>query len=49
MLKDLLYTENTGNTEKVYKLKPKTTKKMSTGSYSSIITLNVNGLVEGKK
>ena len=41
MLKDLLQT---GNTEKDYKLKPKRTKLMSTGSYLSIITLNVNGL-----
>ena len=36
MLKDLLLT---GNTERVYKLKP-----MATGSYLSIITLNVGGL-----
>ena len=41
MLKDLLQT---GNTEKNYELKPKRTKLMSTGSYLSIITLNVNGL-----
>ena len=41
MLKDLLQT---GNTEKVYKLKPKTTKLMAMGSYLSVITLNVNRL-----
>ena len=40
MLKDILWT---GNTEKVYKLKPKTIKQMAMGSYLSIITLNVNG------
>ena len=28
----------------MYKLKPKTIKYMATGSYLSIITLNVNGL-----
>ena len=41
MLKDVLYT---GNTEKVYKLKPKTIKHMAMGSYLSIITLNITGL-----
>ena len=41
MLKNLFQT---GNTERVYKLKPKTTKEMAIGSYLSIITLNVNGL-----
>ena len=41
ILKDLLQT---GNTEKVYKLKPKTIKEVPTGSYLSIIALNVNGL-----
>ena len=41
MLKDLLYTGNTG---KVYKNKPKTTKQMVMGSHLSIITLNVSGL-----
>ena len=40
ILKDLLFT---GNTERMYKLKPKTIKKMATGSYLSIITLNING------
>ena len=33
-----------GNTERVYKLEPKTTKLMAMGSYLSIITLNVNVL-----
>ena len=28
----------------MYKLKPQTIKEMATGSYLSIITLNVNGL-----
>ena len=41
MLKDLLQT---GNTERVYKLEPKTVKEMAMGSYLSIITLHVNGL-----
>ena len=41
ILKDLLQT---GNTEKVYKLKPKTIKEVPTGSYLSIITLNINRL-----
>ena len=41
MLKDLLQT---GNTERVYKFEPKTIKYMATGSYLSIITLNINGL-----
>jgi len=41
MLKDLLYT---GNTEKVYKNKHKTTEQMLTRPYLSIITLKVNGL-----
>ena len=41
MLKDFI---STGNTERVYKLEPKTLKEMATGSCLSIITLNVNGL-----
>ena len=41
MLNDLLYT---ANREKVYKLEPKTIKEMATGSYLSIIILNINGL-----
>ena len=41
MLKDLL---ETANTERMYKLKPKTIKKIATGPYLSIITINVNGL-----
>ena len=32
------------HTKRVYKLEPKTIKEMATGSYLSIITLNVNGL-----
>ena len=28
----------------MYKLEPKTIKEMATGSYLSIITLNINGL-----
>ena len=32
------------NTEKVYKLEPKTAKQMATESYLSVITLNVNRL-----
>ena len=28
----------------MYKVKPKTIKEMATGSYLSIITLNINGL-----
>ena len=41
MLKDLLQT---GNAKRVYKPEPKTIKEMATGSYLSIITLNINGL-----
>ena len=40
-LKDLLYT---GNRERLYELKPRTTKQMATRPFLSIITLNVNGL-----
>ena len=32
------------NTERLCKLEPKATKQMATGSYLSIITLNINGL-----
>ena len=38
MLKDILYT---GNTERVYKHEPKTTKLMAMRQYLSIITLNL--------
>ena len=38
-----------GNTKRVYKLEPKTIKEMATGSYLSIITLNINGLMPQPK
>ena len=41
MLKDILQT---GNTERLYKREPQTTKQMAMGPYLSIIILNVNGL-----
>ena len=43
MLKELLRQE-TQEKEKTYNNKQKTTNKMVTGTYISIITLNVNGL-----
>ena len=43
MLGDVLLA-GTQEKEKIYKNKPKTINKMVTGSYISIITLNVNGL-----
>ena len=46
MLKDLLQT---GNTERLYEWEPKTTKQMVTGSFLSIIPLNVKELNASSK
>ena len=43
MLKDL-YGQEIQAKEKIYKIRPQTIKKMVTGTYISIITLNVNRL-----
>ena len=44
MLKELLYMGNTREEKDLQKKHPKTIKKMVIGTYTSIITLNVNGL-----
>ena len=42
MLKGL-YSQEIQEKKKIYKIKPQTIKKMSTGTYVLIITLTVNG------
>ena len=43
MLKDF-YGQEIQAKKKIYKIKPQTIKKMTIGTYISIITLNISGL-----
>ena len=43
MLKDL-YGQEIQAKEKIYKIRPQTIKKMAVGTYTSIITLNIDEL-----